>query len=297
MTKTTSHPHQSESDQGLATLKNLTASLDGWTLESEVGGVKLYKSNPAQTNELVRGDYTLKRLPPGCTIKEAAAVATLPGCRKIWDSRYSDSKVIKYYERYESLFWVKMNAPWPVYPRDFAGASVRQFNEKEAYVCMLSVEDDLVPQDKDSVRGNIIISGWKLSQEGNNLNIVYVNQVDLAGNIPKAILNKLAINIPQCAGKVGEYLTQYGFPPTTTTGKHVEFINEWFDHGKAMYTCEVNGQHGDMSIYCCQMMYPQGVKVDVEGDAELKQDKDQHNNYTIQLSKIQGHIKVTLTKK
>lgn len=32
----------------------------------------------------------------------------------VGDEKYEESQVKEYYTRYESLFWVKLKAPWPI---------------------------------------------------------------------------------------------------------------------------------------------------------------------------------------
>lgn len=134
--------HAKETRRGLQVVKELTSNLEGWELTSEQDKVHLYKKKDMSDPPLVRGDTVLVDVPPGCTPLAVSTVATLPGCRKICkmtyinhyffftdnfffysqlffylyvgDDKFDQSEVKEYYTRYESLFWVKLKAPWPI---------------------------------------------------------------------------------------------------------------------------------------------------------------------------------------
>lgn len=162
---------------------------------------------------------------------------------------------------------------------------------------MVSVQDEHIPDTSSTVRGQLIVSGWKVSSLNNQIDITYVNQVDLAGYIPSAFLKKLLLQIPLCAGKVRDYITKYGFVPTTVIEK-VEFKGEEFDHDARRYTLELNGDGGgSVETLCSERMFPQGIQVELKGQAELSQSVDKHNNPCIHLNKIQGHVQLFIKNK
>ncbi|KAF1802057.1 hypothetical protein V8B55DRAFT_1377098 [Mucor lusitanicus] len=292
-----------ETRDGLAYLKNLTANLENWTLTEEQDNVKLYskKLDDPDAPPLVRGDTVLADLPPGCTPFEVATVATLPGCRKIWDDRFDQAEIKEHYTRFEGLFWVKHKAPWPISPRDFVGTTIRDINPNVCYTSMISVQDDRFPDTPKTVRGKIIISGWKVDQQGNNIGITYVNQVDLAGYIPAAFLRKLLLQIPLCAGKVRNYIREFGFVPSLKlVSNKVEFKGEDFDHDKRAYNVQLSGDahdHEVAHITCSSKMYPKGVSVVLTGGkGDVKQDTDDNNNPRIILKNLVGDVKIIITK-
>lgn len=163
---------------------------------------------------------------------------------------------------------------------------------------MVSVEDKSLPDTSGSVRGQLIVSGWKLYNVEEGIGITYVNQVDLAGYIPGAFLKKLLLQIPLCAGKVRDYIIQHGFVPTTTL-HHVEFQGESFDHDERKYSLQLTAtsKSGSVHILCSQRMYPQGIQIQLEGQAEIVQSVDSFQNPIIELSHIQGSIQFYITKK
>ncbi|KAI8056537.1 uncharacterized protein B0P05DRAFT_560079 [Gilbertella persicaria] len=296
--------HAKQTREKLAYLKKLTSSLDDWDLNQEQENVKLYtQQKNTNTPLLVRGDTVLSDLPPGCTPLTVATVATLPGCRKIWDDKYDRSEIKEYYTRYESLFWVKLKAPWPISPRDFAATSIRDVTPSQVYCSITSVKDEAIPDTSGSVRGELYISGWKICQEDDgNISITYVNQVDLAGSLPWSFIKKMLIQSALCAGKVRNYLTQHGFPPTTTKlmGKIV-FLGEEFDHDAKKYSLdlETTGDDNQIEILCSCRMYPEGIQtLMMHGQADINQEQDEHENYRLILKNVQGHhIQVVITKK
>ncbi|CEP09310.1 hypothetical protein [Parasitella parasitica] len=293
-----------ETRDGLIYLKELATSLDGWELTQEQNNVKLYskKLNNADDPPLVRGDTVLSDLPPGCTPFEVATVAALPGCRKIWDSRLDSVEIKERYTRFELLFWVKQKAPWPIYPRDFVGTLIRDNEPNVCYCSMISVKDDRFPDTPKSVRGKILISGWKLYEtQEKNIGITYINQADLAGSIPAAFLRKLLLEIPLCAGKVRDYIQEFGFAPSLKlVSKKVEFVGEEFDHDSRTYSVNFRGDasgHEVANITCCSKMYPSGVSAILTGgEGDVVKDTDAFNNPRITLKNLNGNVKLTISK-
>jgi hypothetical protein len=128
---------------------------------------------------------------------------------------------------------------------------------------MASVVDEKIPEKSGYVRARLTVSGWKFEKVEDGVAITYVNQIDLGGYIPPALLRGLQQQIPLCAGKVASYIQDYGYPPTAHQC-NVDFKDEEFDHGKRIYTAKVDGA-GECSWYVSKKMYPNGFDVQVEG--------------------------------
>ncbi|KAI9303078.1 hypothetical protein BJ944DRAFT_166078 [Cunninghamella echinulata] len=282
------HRHSEFNRKKLDQIKAYTADLNGWEFSQEKEGVKLYSKEVAGSNiPLVRGEYLLKT--KDYTAEQVAVVASLPGCRAIWDEKFHSSEVKEMFTKLESLFWVRLNTPWPISNRDFVGCNLRDYNDDVCYISMASVEDPSVGPVSGCVRGNLICSGWKLKQVEEGIQITYVTQVDLAGSIPSSFLRNVQLQVPLCAGKVAEYVSNYGYPPIVGDITTLTFGKEVFDHSKRTLTTELSGQ-GDASWTFSSKMYPNGVKVNTtSGQAEV-------NGNTIKVSGISGATTVTISK-
>lgn len=179
---------------------------------------------------------------------------------------------------------------------------------------MISVTDDRIPDTSGSVRGTLLSSGWKIArqEEGNSLHITYVNRVDLAGSLPAAFLRSLMQQIPLCAGKVRDYIVNYGFAPTTTVihgggdgdddDASFVFKGEEFDHGKKIYslqlTCTKSGVT-TVNTLCSKKMYSKGVVARLEeGRAEVETTTDEYGNPKIILTGLkEGPLHLVLQSK
>ncbi|ORX55098.1 Bet v1-like protein [Hesseltinella vesiculosa] len=271
----------------LAEIKDLTGDLAGWEFSQEKDGVKLYsKQVEGSSIPLVRGDYILKNT--DFTAQQVATVATLPGCRAIWDEKFHSAEVREMFTRWESLFWVRTNTPWPVSNRDVSGCNLRDFTTDLSYVAMASVQDDLVPEVSGCVRGNLITSGWKCEKVEDGILIVYVSQIDLAGSIPTSFLRSVQMQMPLCAGKVAEYTAAYGFPPVALDSSCVYKL-ESFDHAKRTHTLQLDGQ-GHIQYQFSSKMYPNGVQI------KTSTGSSQVEGNIITVSDINGPTTVVISK-
>lgn len=212
------------------------------------------------------------------------------------DERFDTSEIKEMYSRTEALFWSKLKAPWPVYPRDIAGTSLREISDKECCVVMASVHDDSIPEVSGCVRANLIVSGWKITKTDTGIHIIYITQIDLAGYIPTAFLKHVEQQVPLCAGAVAEYIKQYGFAPTTIECT-AQFKTENFEHDTKEYSCNVDGT-GDIKWVSSSQMYPNGVKVSIigsGGNAQTTIESDDKNNKAITVTGINGPTTIKIT--
>lgn len=197
------------------------------------------------------------------------------------------------YSHWESLFWSKIKAPWPVSPRDFVGIALRDFDDDECYVSMSSIVDDAVPPVSGCVRGNLMISGWKIKKTENGLALTYITQVDLAGSIPSSFLKSINLQVPLCARKVAEYAKNYGSPPSVLTCNLV-YKKETFDHASRRFQAEVEGQGGECTWEVNRKMYPNGFKVDAAAPYDISE--AENGNARVIVKNVTGSITVTISK-
>ncbi|KAI8638892.1 hypothetical protein BD408DRAFT_446399 [Parasitella parasitica] len=291
------NPHAETAQKALSLLKELSASLDGWDFSEEKAGVKLYrKADDTSPISIVRGETDL--VGHEFTTQQVLSVATLPGCRKIWDEKFDTSEIKEMYSRGESLFWSKLKAPWPVYPRDIAGTSLREASDTECCVVMTSVEDESVPEVSGCVRAKLIVSGWRITKTDTGIHITYITQIDLAGYIPTSFLKGIEQQVPLCAGAVVNYIGEYGFAPTTLECT-ARFKTENFEHDTKEYSCNVDDV-GDIKWVVSTKMYPNDINVSIigsGGNAQSTVDLDDKKNRVVVVTGIKGPTTIKITSK
>lgn len=202
------------------------------------------------------------------------------------------------YSRSESLFWSKLRAPWPVYPRDIAGTSLRELSDNECCVVMTSVDDESIPEVSGCVRANLIVSGWKITKTDTGIHITYITQIDLAGYIPTSFLKNIEQQVPLCAGSVANYINEHGFAPTTIECT-AQFKSENFEHDTKEYSCNVDGA-GEIRWVSSTKMYPNDIKVSIigsGGNARSIVESDDHNNKIISVTGVSGPTTIKITSK
>ncbi|CAO3596108.1 unnamed protein product [Absidia cylindrospora] len=280
--------HSSINCKKLDQIKALTGDLSGWEFSQEKEGVKLYsKTVEGFSIPIVRGDYLLKTTE--YTAEQVAVVASLPGTRAIWDEKFHSADAKEFFTKWECLFWVRVNTPWPISNRDFVGCNLRDFSQDGVcYTSMASVDDDSIGAVSGCVRGDLICSGWKLEKVAEGVQITYVTQVDLAGSIPSSFLRNVQLQVPLCAGKVAEYVSNYGAPPVIGDISCI-YKNENFDHAIREHVVELDGE-GNATWSFSSKMYPNGVNVTTtSGEVQV-------SGNSILVSGVDGPTTVTISK-
>ncbi|KAI8990137.1 hypothetical protein BDB01DRAFT_780138 [Pilobolus umbonatus] len=274
-------PHHDKIRASLAQLKELASDLEGWHFSQEKNGVKLYQKHIGDSPFVyVRGETLLEG--HEYTPREVLSVATLPGCRKVWDEKFDTSEIIEMVDKHEALSWVKLRIPWPLTARDMCAVSLRDVSADECYVVMTSVEDERVPHKSGCVRANLFISGWKVQKVEEGIKLSYITQVDFAGSIPTSFVNSVNQQVPLCAGLVVKYIQERGFAPITWDCT-AQFKSENFDSKTKEYSCnldDMDGETGTAKWLISKQMYDEGVKLSVQGPqgvtGEVVDDEDGH---------------------
>ena len=92
---------------------------------------------------------------------------------------------------------------WPTSARDFVVVSVvGRLDEQELVFGTVSIVDPRVPEMRGYVRGRVISGGYLIRDcpRERSCDVTYVTQVDLRGNVPTFLVNKVTELQPQCAG-------------------------------------------------------------------------------------------------
>ncbi|KAG2177148.1 hypothetical protein INT43_007805 [Umbelopsis isabellina] len=287
--------HAETTRKALTYFKELADSLDGWDFASETSGVKLYKKTvEGQALPIVRGDIILSG--KDYTLSQVAAVATQPGCRKIWDEKFDVAEVKEAFTFRETLFWSKLKTPWPMSPRDLSGTAIRDVADDAVYVSMTSVEDADIPEIYGNVRATLYVSGWKLSPVPEGVAVTYVTQIDIAGSIPSSFLASIQQQIPLCAGKVVDYVETHGYPPYLLDCTAV-YEEEQFNHDAKEYTLILKGGQADAvaTLDISSRLYPNGINVDIEGGAAHKIEDGENGAKVLTIHNIEGAATVKVT--
>ncbi|RUP45233.1 hypothetical protein BC936DRAFT_148444 [Jimgerdemannia flammicorona] len=291
-----SHRHAAEARKGLAYLKELSATTDGWSFSSEHKDVKIYtRAVEGISLPIVRGDTVLEG---DYTIEQVASVALAPGCRQIWDERFDGAEMREYFSHREALFYSKLKGSWPVSGRDIAGVSIRDTSEDVIYIAQSSVEDPKIPPVSSHTRAQLYISGWKISAVPNGVSLTYITHVDIKGSVPSAFIKMIQLQTPQCAGKVADYIKEHGHPPFVTGDLKGHLKREVFEHKKKEFIVELEGtatEEGLVKIEVGKALYPKGFKVKVHGEATTEESDGEKGAKHVVVSGVTSLVTITIT--
>jgi len=199
---------------------------DGWSLCSNKNGVKIMKKvSPGNPVVMIRGQsvltgYTLAEASPG--IKSLTNTERLRTALHAVDPMNIDSQSLHVIHKGETprdpdpvcqILWAAFEAPPTIWSRDFCWLqyidTVKDENGREGIVaCSQSIPFDQCRSLEKShkfVRGQLIQTGYcyTVSDENpNDLIVTYIVQLDPKGSIPKWVVNTVAANQGQNAGRV-----------------------------------------------------------------------------------------------
>jgi len=291
------------SRKALTYLKELAASHDGWTFNSEKDNVKIYTKEVEKGLPMTRGDTVLEA---GWTLEQLGAIAQSAGARANWDERFEFGEIAERYTRRENLVYSKMKGAWPVYGRDIVGTSIVEYKEGEEYVIAItSVEEPSLPPINSYVRATSPISGWVFKPlEGGAISITYIVHVNLNGSIPSAFVKRVQNQTPLCAAKVVDYARKFGFPPYI---KALEgrIRQEEFNHAKLVYSVEIDAieEHGffgektgSVVIEVSKKLFPSGFTVKTSVSENIHEKEEADGNTLVTVGKIKAPVVITISK-
>lgn len=97
-------------------------------------------------------------------------------------------------------------AVWPTTSRDFACLDVAgRLSSTVRVHAAMSITDSRIPEDKNCVRGEVLAGGYVICNvpgDPNKSLLTYVTQVDLKGNVPAWVVNKVTESQPLCAAEM-----------------------------------------------------------------------------------------------
>ena len=93
---------------------------------------------------------------------------------------------------------MKFKAIWPTAPRDFIACTT--WSETEDGVILISTKsacNDYFPPKRDYVRGNIVVSGYRLIPRAQGgCDVCLIAHTELGGTLPVSIINMLSATAP-----------------------------------------------------------------------------------------------------
>ncbi|KAL9555878.1 hypothetical protein MBANPS3_002160 [Mucor bainieri] len=259
------------------------------------------------------------------TPEQICSVIQCFGARKEWDEHFEKGKVVERFSQKEYLIHTQMKSLFPIQSRDFCILTCIEsvVATGAIYIGSVSVEDELIPESTQHIRGKLYAYGWALKpitrgKEGQwmGVQVTFIAHMNMGGSgttplpLPSAIVRLLTTQA--CADNIQTYLAVHGCPPyiRRVAGK---IIYEDFNVRTNQYTIRYIAKHAPSprrhqqqkqkqkmigSMWCTdvrthQSMYPLGysiethpdVRVDVRPNIGLRiyTEKDELDGETVEL--------------
>ena len=93
---------------------------------------------------------------------------------------------------------MKFKAIWPTAPRDFIACTTwSEDDDGSILISTRSASNDYCPPKRDYVRGNIVVSGYKLTpRTQGGCDLCLIAHTELGGTLPVSIINMLSATAP-----------------------------------------------------------------------------------------------------
>lgn len=182
-------------------LQTANASIeDGWSLVSNSKGIKIMKKAAGRGEppiNSVKGTTNIN-CPPEFLLR----ILMDPSHSKELDDMLDSMTLVSPIADHVHLMHLKYKAIWPTTGRDFCVLNIFGQLDKDTWIhSAASIVDGRVPESKNYVRAEVLSGGYVIKacpgQQGVS-KVTYVAQVDLKGNVPTFIVNKICESQPQC---------------------------------------------------------------------------------------------------
>ncbi|KAJ7365516.1 hypothetical protein OS493_005625 [Desmophyllum pertusum] len=118
-----------------------------------------------------------------------------------WDDLFLKGEVVEQYDPITKVSRMEYKPVWPASGRDFCTlVLLRELAEGVFGVASEAVEHENCPDQRGLVRGEIIIGGFvvkELSSDPPSCLVTYLTRVDLKGNLPARLVNRVTASQPQ----------------------------------------------------------------------------------------------------
>lgn len=176
----------------------------GWKFETMQQGVDVY------TKQLPGSEIISSK---GIGIVNAPAeivfsVFTNSAVRPHWDEMFKKGGVVKKVDKVTSIVYEALKAPWPVSARDYV-LLVRstKLSDGSIFVYSRSLDENLVPEEKQFVRANMIYSALHIQPlTSSSCRVTYSLASDPRGSLPKYLINLSNVKQPLCIAAVADLI-------------------------------------------------------------------------------------------
>ncbi|KAF1797052.1 hypothetical protein FB192DRAFT_1291652, partial [Mucor lusitanicus] len=236
------------------------------------------------------------------TPEQICSVIQCFGARKEWDEHFEKGEIVERFSQKEYLIHTQMKSLFPIQSRDFCVLTCIEsvVATGAIYIGSVSVEDELIPESTQHIRGRLNAYGWALKpmtrgKDGQwmGVQVTFIAHINMGGSgttplpLPSAIVRLLTTQA--CADSIQTYLAVHGCPPyiRRVAGK---IIYEEFNVRTNQYTIRYIAKHAPSprrhhqqqqqqqqkqkmigSMWCTdvrthQSMYPLGYSIETHQD-------------------------------
>ncbi|KAJ3348482.1 hypothetical protein HDU83_001304 [Entophlyctis luteolus] len=283
----TEHRHRDALDKAVGYIQEIYANDKCWTTVKTERNIKIkVKDQPAgwegsgllEMPSLLpafRGDGVIKKI----TVQEVASVLRGFAARKLWDPRFEQGKQLESLNSFENLVLSSQKGNIVVRSRDFLTANTYRLDNTgdSALIVSTSVTDVLSPPDNgyfsSYVRGEAKAIGWLLSQQGTDVLVTYIVEVDVKGQIPQSLISIIQVQAPLCIANVSSAIDSSGTLPFAIDGlsqygpsRRITLSNEWIDPTDLQFKIKAvipPGKSNFSVAFPCKGKYGSGAAVEV----------------------------------
>ena len=173
---------------------------DGWISVGISKGIAILKKLPEKGEPPVNSVKGSGKI--NCPPEFLMRILLDPTYSKQLDDMLDKMILVQSIQDHVQLMHLKYKAVWPTSARDFCALNVfGQYNKTTFLHAATSVVDPRVPEDRGCVRGDVLSGGYIIETcpgQAGLSRVTYVTQVDLKGNVPAFIVNKICESQPQC---------------------------------------------------------------------------------------------------
>ncbi|KAI8829444.1 hypothetical protein BJ741DRAFT_622841 [Chytriomyces cf. hyalinus JEL632] len=253
MTTRKDHRHRASLDAAVVYIADLYASDALWEYVKTVEDVRISvrssvplpnrvqdKSPASAAASLLptfRGDGAIQNV----TVQEVASVLRGFGARKLWDPRFEQGKHLDTLSDTANLVLSSQRGNLLVRSRDFLTANEYKLSNTadEAFIVSTSVVDKLAPPEGfwgNYTRADAKAIGWVVKQNGPDVNMTYIVEVDAKGTIPTSLIKLIQVQAPLCIKHVAETISKNGSLPFIIRGlsplshsRRLVITSEWVE--------------------------------------------------------------------